>query len=205
MEMEDESFGSSPRIRPDGDLKQAVMNMHETQEVQQIVNEFESYFYNAKKKVNDCDLVTLESELAAQALSMQYKIVHGLMFEDNPNFDQEKMDAKIENILVKVKTVNQEYNRFKGEFFAVNEPVINKDMLVFKLDRVQRYFEKQQAILNNLPEQEAGIQENFVNLQAIKQKYEGFERQIFEKKFQETSFVMRDTGVIIQKIELQQV
>jgi hypothetical protein len=52
------------------------------------------------------------------------------------------MEYKIDNILVKVKTTNQDYNKFKGEFFAVNEPVINKDILVFKLDRVQRHLEK---------------------------------------------------------------
>ena len=30
MEMEDDSFGNSPRIRPESDIKQAVMNMYET-------------------------------------------------------------------------------------------------------------------------------------------------------------------------------
>lgn len=70
------------------------------------------------------------------------------MFEENPNFDSEKMEYKIDNMLVRVKTSNQEYNKFKGEFFAVNEPIINKDMLVFKLERVQRYFEKQQTIVD---------------------------------------------------------
>jgi hypothetical protein len=86
------------------------------------------------------------------------------MFEENPNFDEEKMEYKIDTILVKVKTTNQDYNRFKGEFFSANEPIINKDMLVFKLERVQRYFEKQQVILDQLPDQESQIQENFVNL-----------------------------------------
>ena len=68
--------------------------------------QFESSFCNSKKKLNECDVVTLESELSAQALKMQYKIVQGLMFEENPNFDTEKMEQKIENILVKVKTAN---------------------------------------------------------------------------------------------------
>lgn len=66
MEMDDDSFGNSPRLRtgnPDADMKQAVMNMHETQEVYQLVKEFEKCFCGAKKKVNECDLVTLESEL----------------------------------------------------------------------------------------------------------------------------------------------
>ena len=34
MEMEDDtSFGNSPRMKPETDMKQAVINMHETQEV----------------------------------------------------------------------------------------------------------------------------------------------------------------------------
>jgi stress response protein SCP2 len=94
-------------------------------------------------KINDCDLVTVDSELSMQAMKMQYKIVQGLLFEENPNFDVEKMEYKIDNLLVKVKTTNQQFNQFKGEFFAVNEPIINKDLLVFKLERVQRHHEKQ--------------------------------------------------------------
>jgi hypothetical protein len=145
MEMDDDSFGTSPRVRTansEADMKQAVMNMHETQEVNAVIKEFEKNFSGAKKKINECDLVTLESELTVLALKMQYKILQGLIFEENPNFDVEKMEYKIDNILVKVKTTNQDFNKFKGEFFAVNEPVINKDILVFKLDRVQRHLEK---------------------------------------------------------------
>jgi hypothetical protein len=54
-----------------------------------------------------------------------------------------------------------------------------------------------------LPDQEAGLQENFVNLQSIKKKFEVFEKQIFEKKFQETSYVIKDTSNCMTKIELQ--
>jgi hypothetical protein len=46
------------------------------------------------------------------------------------------MESKIKNIYSKVKSTNKEYEKYKGEFLAVNEPVINKDMLVFKIDRV---------------------------------------------------------------------
>lgn len=71
-----------------------------------MVEQFESSFSNCKKKVNECDIITLESEVSSQALKMQYKIIHGLMYEENPNFDSENMDSKIENLLVKVKTTN---------------------------------------------------------------------------------------------------
>jgi predicted nucleic acid-binding Zn-ribbon protein len=46
------------------------------------------------------------------------------------------MDSKINNITQKVKSTNKDYEKFKGEFLAVNEPIINKDMMVFKIDRV---------------------------------------------------------------------
>ena len=42
---------------------------------------------------------------------------------------------------------------------AVSEPVVNKEMLAFKLDRVQRYQEKQEQILVRLPEHENGIKD----------------------------------------------
>ena len=37
-----------------------------------------------------------------------------------------------------------------GELFAVNEPIINKDMLLLKLDKVQRYAEKQKLVIKDL-------------------------------------------------------
>jgi hypothetical protein len=73
MEMDDDSFGTSPRVRTansEADMKQAVMNMHETQEVNAVIKEFEKNFSGAKKKINECDLVTLESELTVLALKM---------------------------------------------------------------------------------------------------------------------------------------
>jgi hypothetical protein len=68
----------SPRLRTtstEADIKQAVMNMHETQDVLQVVKEFEKCFCSAKSKINECDVISLESDLMIQALKMQYKIV----------------------------------------------------------------------------------------------------------------------------------
>jgi hypothetical protein len=59
-----------------------------------------------------------------------------MLYADDPNFDQEKMDSKINKITSKVKQTNQEYEKFKGEFLAVNEPVINKDINIIKLDMI---------------------------------------------------------------------
>lgn len=73
------------------------------------------------------------------------------MGPENPNFDTEKMSTRLEQMLQRVRNSNNEYNRFKGEFFSVNEPLINKDILTLNLDRVERYMEKQEMVLNKLP------------------------------------------------------
>lgn len=52
------------------------------------------------------------------------------------------MEFKLEQMYTKSTQVNQEYQKFKGEFLAINEPVVNKDMMSFKLDRIQRYQNK---------------------------------------------------------------
>lgn len=70
------------------------------------------------------------------------------------------METKINNINQKVKTTNQEYEKYKGEFLAVNEPIINKDMLIFKIDKVQKQREKQEKVLIRMPDQEVTINEN---------------------------------------------
>ena len=42
----------------------------------------------------------------------------------------------------RVASTNTNYSKFKGDLIAVSEPVINKDLLVLKLDRAQRHKEK---------------------------------------------------------------
>jgi hypothetical protein len=47
----------------------------------------------------------------------------------------------------KVKSSSLDYNSLKGEFFAVNEPIINKNILTFKIDRVSKYSLRQIEII----------------------------------------------------------
>ena len=77
-------------------------------------------------------------------------------------------------------------------------------MLTFKLDRVQRYQEKQEALLIKLPEHENNIRDVSGKLDVIKRKYETFENILFEKKFNETTAVIKDSAQLIEKIQTQQ-
>lgn len=42
----------------------------------------------------------------------------------------------------RISSINSSYSKYKGEFIACSEPVINKDLLAMKLDRVVKYQDK---------------------------------------------------------------
>lgn len=79
----------------------------------------------------------MQQELIAQSLDMQYNIIQTIC-KNEKNFDRDNIKEKIDKILSKVTTTNEGYNKFKGEFLAINEPIMNKDILNFKLEKVQR-------------------------------------------------------------------
>lgn len=78
---------------------------------------------------------------------------------ENGNFDKESMQIKIQSAHEKVKNCNFDYSQLKGEFFAVNEPIVNKDVFTFKLERVQKYAQRQADILDRLPDFETQIKD----------------------------------------------
>lgn len=104
-------------------------------------------------------------------------------------------------MLQRVRNSNNDYNRFKGEFFSVNEPIINKDILTLNLERVERYLEKQEIVLNKLPPQEDLVKENASQIAILKKKYQTFESQLFARQVEETRYVIKDTEDLIEKIE----
>ena len=46
------------------------------------------------------------------------------------------MAKSIKQTIEQNKRTSESYQKFKGELLAANEPIINKDMLLFKLDKV---------------------------------------------------------------------
>lgn len=165
----DDSFNNPEGASPD--IKMAVENLKETQQVVGVVDQIESNFLKAKKKINGLDLITLESDITAQTLTTCYQVINSSLGPENPNFDAEKMSTRLDQMLQRVRASNNEYNKFKGEFFSVNEPIINKDTLTLNLDRAERYLEKQEIVLNKLPPQDELVKENASQIAVLKKKY----------------------------------
>jgi hypothetical protein len=60
------------------------------------------------------------------------------LYEENPNFDQEKMEHHLDQFYAKVNTLNEDFSHFNGEFMGISETVLNKNILCFKLDRATK-------------------------------------------------------------------
>ena len=132
------SFTSSTDL----EVKQAILQIDESEKIIEVIAKFQHNFYESQKKINICDKDTIEQDLQGKALKMQYKIIEDCFQNQNVKFDEKGMGEKIKQTIRQVTASNDEYNKFKGELLAINEPIINKDMLNFKLDKVQRYSEK---------------------------------------------------------------
>jgi hypothetical protein len=55
--------------------------------------------------------------------------------------------------------------------------------------------------MTKVPEHEGGIKDVAGNLQILSRKYETFEKTLFEKKFSETRYVIKDTTQLVEKIQ----
>lgn len=74
------------------DVKDAAINLEEVGQIAEVVNQFERNYFAAKKKMNGLDQQSLESDTQSQALKLNYHIVHAALYNENPNFDQDKME-----------------------------------------------------------------------------------------------------------------
>jgi hypothetical protein len=101
-----------------------------------------------------------------------------------PDFDSvDKIEKAINENLKKSSEINQDFGRFKGEFFAINEVIINKDISHLKLSSVKAQRNKQEKILDQMAYVEINVGGNNTNLESIKDRFNNFQKEIFEKKF----------------------
>ena len=61
--------------------------MLETEQVSEIVNQIETNYGKAKKKINGYDVITLEADIVAQTLNACYSTIDNALSEENEAFD----------------------------------------------------------------------------------------------------------------------
>lgn len=114
------------------------------------------------------------------------------------------MKSRLEQFLTKVSACNGEFSKYKGEFLAISEPFVNKDILQMKLKKAQVHLERQEQFLGNkqwrLEQHEEQAKENATALVDLMKKYGEFECGLFRKEVEGASQVVKATEALVAKI-----
>ena len=78
-------------------------------------------------------LGSIDIEITAQTLNTCYSILSSELVDEIINFDREKMDKLLEQAHLKIQKDIYSWNKIKGEFLGLSDPVVNKDILAFRL------------------------------------------------------------------------
>ena len=103
------------------------------------------------------------------------------------------MEAKLDQMFVKIQEAYQDYQQFKGKFLAINEPIINKDLLNLKIVNVQKQKGRQDKLLSKIGGHETAMTEIKNNVATLKKQYKSFETALFIKQNEQSKKVMKDT------------
>lgn len=120
------------------DVKKLKANFEETQQIMDVVTEFEEDYSKFKATMNGHDKDAITADVTAKTMKQCYKTLKEHLYQDYPNFDKEKMEQEIHQVSLDIKNSNKELSVLKGEFISVNEILVNKDTNTLKVDQVKR-------------------------------------------------------------------
>jgi len=116
------------------DVKKMQSNFEESQQMMDVIKEFEKVYTQYKDHINNYGMFSLEADVTIKTIKQSYRILKENLYQDTPNFDKVKMEAKIHSLIGEIKTANADFAKLKGEFISVSETLVNKDINILKID-----------------------------------------------------------------------
>ena len=103
------------------------------------IKEFETASFNAKLRVTDLDKVALKCQLLPKQILASFLLLKD-HHESEEKDAQEVLDGVFDDEEVKYRQIIKEtascldkFTEFKCEFYALNEPIVNKDFSTLRL------------------------------------------------------------------------
>lgn len=125
------------------------------------------------------------------------------MYKDEPGFDKIKMDDTIHASYKEVTAALKDLAVLKGEFFAINEMIVNKDSFMLKIALVKRARAKQLLVLNKFDIVEKAINENHATVIEVNDQFNEFEDEIFKGKIEGSAEVIEQVNQLMEEIDAQ--
>lgn len=126
-----------------------VADLDELDELSDIVMKFEKTAFETKKRVNSLDRLTYKSQLLPPTLRLCYQALLKSWMQDAKgktakiDFDSENLEFLLSDSIKSSGNCIKEFSKFKGEFYALNEPIINKDISNLSFNFVSNQATKQ--------------------------------------------------------------
>ena len=93
-----------------------TQDLDEHNKIVDIVGKFEDEYFVVKKKYNDIDKITLNSDINMKTMIHCYNLIKKFAGAEHPDFDKNQEGPGLTALLEKVKNTNGQYNHIKGEF-----------------------------------------------------------------------------------------
>ena len=187
----------------DLDIEKLQTGLNETGQVFAMLKEIEAEYADSKGALNEMDMKQIVTDGHIKTVRQCYKIIKQHLYDERPNFDKEKMEQKLTTLQQDVSSSMVLLGKIKGEYFAVNDLVINKDASAFKLEHLVKAKKKQDAVLEKFTSVGEMIEENSEMFNQTKKRYVQFEKALFEGEITETKQTIADCEQLIEKIENQ--
>ena len=115
------------------DLTLAAEGMDELEQLSDQVAQFEQLAFETKKRVNALDRLAYKSQLLPPTIRLCFQALIKSCKQDGKqhskvDFDAENLEASILDTIKTSGECIKQFGKFKGEFFALNEPIMNKDI-----------------------------------------------------------------------------
>ena len=115
----------------------------------ELLSRLEKCYCGSKKKINSYDVQMLRTLYLLKTLEQCYHI-SGANFSDKKDFDTTNMEGQLEETIDVVRQSMKTFSEFKGDYFAVHDPIVNKNLLTFKATRLAVYSQRQREVLEQL-------------------------------------------------------
>lgn len=135
-------------------------NYQESKQIMELVHAFEEKYNTSKEQVHSFDTTQLDTDVTVKTMKQCYRIVKENLNKIRPNFDKEKMEQNIDTLSKDVRHALTQLCKIKGEYFALNDQIINKDTNQFKIEQVRKSVSKQDAVLETFADVEEAILKN---------------------------------------------
>ena len=139
-----------------------------------IVVAFEAAYAKQKENYNKLDGITMTNMITVKSLRACLKFNKKNLQPEDPDWDTEHFEEKLDLINEEVDATNTAYAACKAKEMTLSEQIINKDTSAFKLNRVEKVKKQQDEFYSKIDEIDDGIYKQEKECNAIWDAYENF-------------------------------